>query len=142
MMARKGKRNTRRAGRRSASAALAVEADARAGVRVVRETAGGRRRVWMRVLTVLGWLVSALAVALCAAVWWVCARLELLFTADGVSALADLGADGARERLASVQLEALTPFVALYGWRHVVIAVVLSVGFGVGFALLWAGRAR
>lgn len=140
-MARKGKRNTRKDGRRVARAVLAVDADVRAGVRVVRE-AGGRRRVWMRMLTVLGWLVSALAVALCAAVWWVCARLELLFTAAGVRELADLGADGARERLASVQLEALTPFVALYGWRHVVIAVVLSVGFGVGFALLWAGRSR
>ena len=66
---------------------------------------------------VLGWLVSALAVVLCAAVWWVCARLELLFTAAGVRELANLGADGARERLSSVQLEALTPFVALYGWR-------------------------
>ena len=140
-MARKGKRNARKDGRRAARAALAVDADARAGVRVVRE-AGGRRRVWMRVLTVLGWLVNAVSVALCASVWWVCARLELLFTAAGVRELADLGTDGARERLASVQLEALTPFVALYGWRHVVIAVVLSVGFGVGFALLWAGRAR
>ena len=104
--------------------------------------AGGRRRVWMRVLTVLGWLVSALAVVLCAAVWWVCARLELLFTAAGVRELADLGADGARERLASVQLEALTPFVALYGWRYVAVAVILSVGLGVGFALLWLGRSR
>lgn len=137
-MARKGKRNTRKAGRR---AALTVDADARAGVRVVRE-AGGRRRVWTRVLTVLGWLVSALAVVLCAAVWWVCARLELLFTAAGVRELADLGADGARERLASVQLEALTPFVALYGCRYVAVAVILSVGLGVGFALLWLGRAR
>lgn len=140
-MARKGKRNTRKDGRRAARAALAVDADARAGVRVVRE-AGGRRRVWMRVLTVLGWLVSALAVVLCAAVWWVCARLELLFTAAGVRELADLGADGARERLASVQLEALTPFVALYGWRYVAVAVILSVGLGVGFTLLWLGRAR
>lgn len=140
-MARKGKRNTRKDGRRAARAALAVDADARAGVRVVRE-AGGRRRVWMRVLTVLGWLVSALAVVLCAAVWWVCARLELLFTAAGVRELADLGADGARERLASVQLEALTPFVALYGWRYVAVAVILSVGFGVGFTLLWVGRSR
>lgn len=140
-MARKGKRNTRKDGRRAARAALAADADARAGVRVVRE-AGGRRRVWMRVLTVLGWLVSALAVVLCAAVWWVCARLELLFTAAGVRELADLGADGARERLASVQLEALTPFVALYGWRYVAVAVILSVGLGVGFALLWLGRAR
>jgi hypothetical protein len=96
----------------------------------------------MRVLTVLGWLVSALAVVLCAAVWWVCARLELLFTAAGVRELADLGADGARERLASVQLEALTPFVALYGWRYVAVAVILSAGLGVGFALLWLGRAR
>lgn len=140
-MARKGKRNTRKSGRRVARAVLAVDADVRAGVRVVRE-AGGRRRVWMRVLTVLGWLVSALAVVLCAAVWWVCARLELLFTAAGVRELADLGADGARERLASVQLEALTPFVALYGWRYVAVAVILSVGLGVGFALLWAGRSR
>ena len=140
-MARKGKLNTRKDGRRAARAALAADADARAGVRVVRE-AGGRRRVWMRVLTVLGWLVSALAVVLCAAVWWVCARLELLFTAAGVRELADLGADGARERLASVQLEALTPFVALYGWRYVAVAVILSVGLGVGFALLWLGRAR
>ena len=137
MMARKGKRNTRKSGRRAARAALTVDADARAGVRVVRE-AGGRRRV----LTVLGWLVSALAVVLCAAVWWVCARLELLFTAAGVRELADLGADGARERLASVQLEALTPFVALYGCRYVAVAVILSVGLGVGFALLWLGRAR
>jgi hypothetical protein len=96
----------------------------------------------MRVLTVLGWLVSAIAVVLCAAAWWVCARLELLFTAAGVRELADLGADGARERLASVQLEALTPFVALYGWRYVAVAVILSVGFGVGFVLLWLGRAR
>lgn len=141
MMARKGKRNTRKSGRRAARAALTVDADARAGVRVVRE-AGGRRRVWTRVLTVLGWLVSALAVVLCAAVWWVCARLELLFTAAGVRELADLGADGARERLASVQLEALTPFVALYGCRYVAVAVILSVGLGVGFALLWLGRAR
>lgn len=141
MMARKGKRNTRKAGRRVARAALAVDADVRAGVRMVRED-DGRRRVWMRVLTVLGWLVSALAVVLCAAVWWVCARLELLFTAAGVRELADLGADGARERLASVQLEALTPFVALYGWRYVAVAVVLSAGFGVGFALLWLGRTR
>lgn len=141
-MARKGKQKTRKSGRRVARAALAVDADARAGVRVVRETVGGRRRVWMRVLTVLGWLVSALAVALCAAVWWVCARLELLFTAAGVRELAGLGADGARERLSSVQLEALTPFVALYGWRYVAVAVILSVGFGVGFALLWLGRAR
>lgn len=140
-MARKGKRNTRKDGRRVARAALAVDENARADVRVVRE-AGGRRRVWMRVLTVLGWLVSALAVALCAAVWWVCARLELLFTAAGVRELADLGADGARERLASVQLEALTPFVALYGWRYVAVAVILSVGLGVGFALLCLGRAR
>lgn len=140
-MARKGKRKTRKSGRRVARAALAVDADARADVRVVRE-AGGRRRVWMRVLTVLGWLVSALAVVLCAAVWWVCARLELLFTAAGVRELADLGADGARERLASVQLEALTPFVALYGWRYVAVAVILSVGLGVGFALLWLGRSR
>lgn len=140
-MARKGKRNTRKDGRRVARAALAVDENARADVRVVRE-AGGRRRVWMRVLTVLGWLVSALAVVLCAAVWWVCARLELLFTAAGVRELADLGADGARERLASVQLEALTPFVALYGWRYAAVAVILSVGLGVGFALLWAGRAR
>lgn len=137
-MARKGKRNTRKAGRR---AALTVDADARAGVRVVRE-AGGRRRAWMRVLTVLGWLVSAVSVAACAAVWWVCARLELLFTAAGVRELADLGADGARERLASVQLEALTPFVALYGWRYVAVAIILSVGLGVGFALLWLGRSR
>ena len=141
MMARKGKRNTRKDGRRVARAALAVDENARADVRVVRE-AGGRRRVWMRVLTVLGWLVSALAVVLCAAVWWVCARLELLFTAAGVRELADLGADGARERLASVQLEALTPFVALYGWRYVAVAIILSVGLGAGFALLWAGRAR
>lgn len=140
-MARKGKRNTRKDGRRVARAALAVDENARADVRVVRE-AGGRRRVWMRVLTVLGWLVSALAVVLCAAVWWVCARLELLFTAAGVRELADLGADGARERLASVQLEALTPFVALYGWRYVAVAVILSAGLGVGFALLWSGRAR
>lgn len=140
-MARKGKRNTRKDGRRVARAALAVDENARADVRVVRE-AGGRRRVWMRVLTVLGWLVSALAVVLCAAVWWVCARLELLFTAAGVRELADLGADGARERLASVQLEALTPFVALYGWRYVAVAVILSAGFGVGFALLWLGRSR
>lgn len=140
-MARKGKRNTRKDGRRVARAALAVDENARADVRVVRE-AGGRRRVWMRVLTVLGWLVSALAVVLCAAVWWVCARLELLFTAAGVRELANLGADGARERLASVQLEALTPFVALYGWRYVAVAVILSVGLGVGFALLWLGRAR
>lgn len=141
-MARKGKRNTRKDGRRVARAALAVDENARADVRVVRETVGGRRRVWMRVLTVLGWLVSALAVVLCAAVWWVCARLELLFTAAGVRELADLGADGARERLASVQLEALTPFVALYGWRYVAVSVILSVGLGVGFALLWLGRAR
>ena len=141
MMARKGKRNTRKDGRRVARAALAVDENARADVRVVRE-AGGRRRVWMRVLAVLGWLVSAVSVALCAAVWWVCARLELLFTAAGVRELADLGADGARERLASVQLEALTPFVALYGWRYVAVAIILSVGLGVGFALLWAGRAR
>lgn len=140
-MARKGKRNTRKDGRRVARAALAVDENARADVRVVRE-AGGRRRVWMRVLTVLGWLVSALAVVLCAAVWWVCARLELLFTAAGVRELADLGADGARERLASVQLEALTPFVALYGWRYVAVAVILSVGLGVGFSLLWLGRSR
>lgn len=140
-MARKGKRNTRKDGRRVARAALAVDENARADVRVVRE-AGGRRRVWMRVLTVLGWLVSALAVVLCAAVWWVCARLELLFTAAGVRELANLGADGARERLSSVQLEALTPFVALYGWRYVAVAVILSAGFGVGFALLWLGRAR
>ena len=138
-MARKGKRNARKGGRR---ADRAVDADVRAGVRVVRETVGGRRRVWMRVLTVLGWLVSALAVVLCAAVWWVCARLELLFTAAGVRELADLGSDGARERLASVQLEALTPFVALYGWRYVAVAVILSAGLGVGFALLWLGRAR
>jgi len=96
----------------------------------------------MRVLTVLGWLVSALAVVLCAAVRWVCARLELLFTAAGVRELANLGADGARERLSSVQLEALTPFVALYGWRYVAVAVILSVGLGVGFTLLWLGRAR
>ena len=140
-MARKGKRNTRKDGRRVARAALAVDENARADVRVVRE-AGGRRRVWMRVLTVLGWLVSALAGVLCAAVWWVCARLELLFTAAGVRELADLGADGARERLASVQLEALTPFVALYGWRYVAVAIILSVGLGVGFALLWLGRSR
>lgn len=140
-MARKGKRNTRKDGRRVARAALAVDENARADVRVVREV-GGRRRVWMRVLTVLGWLVSALAVVLCAAVWWVCARLELLFTAAGVRELADLGADGARERLASVQLEALTPFVALYGWRYVAVAVILSAGFGVGFTLLWLGRSR
>ena len=140
-MARKGKRNTRKDGRRVARAALAVDENARADVRVVRE-AGGRRRVWMRVLTVLGWFVSALAVVLCAAVWWVCARLELLFTAAGVRELADLGADGARERLASVQLEALTPFVALYGWRYVAVAIILSVGLGVGFALLWLGRSR
>ena len=140
-MSRKGKRNARKDGRRAARAVLAVDANVRAGVRVVRE-AGGRRRVWMRVLTVLGWLVSALAVVLCAAVWWVCARLELLFTAAGVRELADLGADGARERLASVQLESLTPFVALYGWRYVAVAVILSVGLGVGFALLWLGRAR
>lgn len=139
-MARKGKRNARKDGRRAARAALAVDTDVRAGVRVVRERGG--RRVWMRVLTVLGWLVSALAVVLCAAVWWVCARLELLFTAAGVRELADLGADGARERLASVQLEALTPFVALYGWRYVAVAIILSVGLGVGFALLWLGRAR
>lgn len=141
-MARKGKRNTRKDGRRVARAALAVDENARADVRVVRETFGGRRRVWMRVLTALGWLVSALAVVLCAAVWWVCARLELLFTASGVRELVDLGADGARERLASVQLEALTPFVALYGWRYVAVAVILSAGLGVGFALLWAGRSR
>lgn len=141
-MARKGMRNARKDGRRVARAALAVDANVHAGVRVMRETVGGRRRVWMRVLTVLGWLVSALAVVLCAAVWWVCARLELLFTAAGVRELADLGADGARERLASVQLEALTPFVALYGWRYVAVAVILSVGLGVGFALLWVGRAR
>lgn len=140
-MSRKGKRNARKDGRRAARAVLAVDANVRAGVRVVRE-AGGRRRVWMRVLTVLGWLVSALAVVLCAAVWWVCARLELLFTAAGVRELADLGAEGARERLASVQLEALTPFVALYGWRYVAVAVILSAGLGVGFALLWLGRAR
>lgn len=141
-MARKGKRNARKGGRRADRAVLAVDADVRAGVRVVRETVGGRRRVWMRVLTVLGWLVSALAVVLCAAVWRLCARLELLFTAAGVRELAGLGSDGARERLASVQLEALTPFVALYGWRYVAVAVILSAGFGVGFALLWAGRAR
>lgn len=141
-MARKGKRNTRKDGRRAARAALAVDENARADVRVVRETVGGRRRVWMRVLTVLGWLVSTLAVVLCAAVWWVCARLELLFTAAGVRELASLGADGARERLASVQLEALTPFVALYGWRYVAVAVILSAGLGVGFALLWVGRSR
>ena len=140
-MARKGKRNARKDGRRAARAALAVDEDVRAGVRVVRED-GGRQRVWMRVLTVLGWLVSALAVVLCAAVWWVCARLELLFTAAGVRELADLGTDGARERLASVQLDALTPFVALYGWRYVAVAIILPVGLGVGFALLWAGRAR
>lgn len=140
-MARKGKRNTRKDGRRADRAVLAVDADVRAGVRVVRE-AGGRRRVWMRVLTVLGWLMSALSVILCAAVWWVCARLELLFTAAGVRELADLGADGARERLASVQLEALTPFVALYGWRYVAVAVILSAGLGVGFTLLWVGRSR
>lgn len=140
-MARKGKRNARKDGRRAARAALAVDENARADVRVVREV-GGRRRVWMRALTVLGWLVSALAVALCAAVWWVCARLELLFTAAGVRELADLGADGARERLASVQLEALTPFVALYGWRYVAVAIILSVGLGVGFTLLWLGRSR
>ena len=36
-MARKGKRNARKDGRRAARAALAVDADARAGVRVVRE---------------------------------------------------------------------------------------------------------
>ena len=141
-MARKGKRNTRKDGRRVARAALAVDENARADVRVMRETVGGRRRVWMRSLTVLGWLVSALSVVLCAAVWWVCARLELLFTAAGVRELADLGADGARERLASVQLEALTPFVALYGWRYVAVAVILSAGLGVGFTLLWVGRAR
>lgn len=140
-MARKGKRNARRDGGRVARAALAVDADVRAGVRVVRED-GGRRRVWMRVLTVLGWLVSAVSVVACAAVWWLCARLELLFTAAGVRELASLGADGARERLASVQLEALTPFVALYGWRYVAVAVILSVGLGVGFALLWLGRSR
>lgn len=139
-MARKGKRNTRKDGRRVARAALAVDENARADVRRIRERAP--RRLLMRALTVLGWLVSALAVVLCAAVWWVCARLELLFTAAGVRELADLGADGARERLASVQLEALTPFVALYGWRYVAVAVILSVGLGVGFALLWLGRAR
>ena len=139
-MARKGKRNTRKDGRRVARAALAVDENARTDVRVVREAGG--RRLLMRVLTVLGWLVSALAVVLCAAVWRVCARLELLFTAAGVRELANLGADGARERLSSVQLEALTPFVALYGWRYVAVAVILSVGLGVGFTLLWLGRAR
>lgn len=139
-MARRGKKNARK-GRKTASQVRAAVPGGSSGVRVVREV-GGRRRMWMRALTVLGWLVSALAVALCAAVWWVCARLELLFTAAGVRELANLGADGARERLASVQLEALTPFVALYGWRYVAVAVILSAGFGVGFALLWLGRAR
>lgn len=140
MMARSGKKSARK-GRKTAPRVRVAVPCGSSGVRVVRE-AGGRRRLWMRVLTVLGWLVSALAVVLCAAVWWVCARLELLFTAAGMRELADLGADGARERLASVQLEALTPFVALYGWRYVAVAVILSVGLGVGFALLWVGRSR
>lgn len=138
-MSRKGKRAAR-GGNASAPSPAARRGGSSSDVRLIRERAP--RRLLMRVLTVLGWLVSALAVVLCAAVWWVCARLELLFTAAGVSALADLGVDGARERLASVQLEALTPFVALYGWRYVAVAALLSVGFGVGFALLWLGRAR
>lgn len=139
MMARKGKKNAQK-GRKTASRVRTAVPGVSGGVRRIRERAP--RRLLLRVLTVLGWLVSALAVVLCAAVWWVCARLELLFTAAGVRELADLGAEGARERLASVQLEALTPFVALYGWRYVAVAVILSAGFGVGFALLWLGRSR
>ena len=138
-MARSGKKNARK-GRKTAPRVRVAVPGGSSGVRRIRERAP--RRLLMRVLTVLGWLMSALSVILCAAVWWVCARLELLFTAAGVRELADLGADGARERLASVQLEALTPFVALYGWRYVAVAVILSVGFGVGFVLLWFGRSR
>lgn len=138
-MARSGKKNARK-GRKTAPRVRVAVPGGSSGVRRIRERAP--RRLLMRVLTVLGWLMSALSVILCAAVWWVCARLELLFTAAGVRELADLGADGARERLASVQLEALTPFVALYGWRYVAVAVILSVGLGVGFTLLWSGRAR
>ena len=107
---------------------------------VVAEDAPRRRLA--RVLTALGWLVSTVAALSCAAVWWVCARLELLFTAAGVRELSGLGSGAARERLASVHLEALSPFVALYGWRYAAVAALLSVGFGVGFALLWLGRAR
>lgn len=139
-MSRKRKKSPTRSGGGSAVASGGRQDTTASGVRRIRERAP--RRLLMRVLTVLGWLASALAVVLCAAVWWVCARLELLFTAAGVRELADLGADGARERLASVQLEALTPFVALYGWRYVAVATILSVGLGVGFALLWLGRAR
>lgn len=139
-MSRKRKKRAARGNNTGVASDIAGKHSAATGVRRIRERAP--RRLLMRVLTVLGWLVSALAVALCAAVWWVCARLELLFTAAGVRELANLGADGARERLSSVQLEALTPFVALYGWRYVAVAVILSAGFGVGFALLWLGRAR
>lgn len=138
-MARSGKKNARK-GRKTAPRVRVAVPGGSSGVRRIRERAP--RRHLMRVLTVLGWLMSALSVILCAAVWWVCARLELLFTAAGVRELADLGADGARERLSSVQLEALTPFVALYGWRYVAVAVILSVGLGVGFTLLWFGRSR
>lgn len=139
-MSRKRKKRAARRDNTGVASDIAGKNSAAIGVRRIRERAP--RRLLTRVLTALGWLVSALAVVLCAAVWWVCARLELLFTAAGVRELADLGADGARERLSSVQLEALTPFVALYGWRYVAVAVVLSVGFGVGFVLLWLGRSR
>lgn len=139
-MSRKRKKRAARGNNTGVASDIAGKHSAATGVRRIRERAP--RRLLMRVLTVLGWLVSALAAVLCAAVWWVCARLELLFTAAGVRELANLGADGARERLSSVQLEALTPFVALYGLRYVAVAVILSVGLGVGFTLLWLGRAR
>jgi hypothetical protein len=139
-VSRKRKKRAARGNNTGVASDIVGKRSAATVVRRIQERAP--HRLLTRVLTVLGWLVSALAVVSCAAVWWVCARLELLFTAAGVRELAGLGVDGARERLASVQLEALTPFVALYGWRYVAVAVILSAGFGVGFALLWLGRAR
>lgn len=138
-MSRKGKRAAR-GGNASAPSPAARRGGSSSGVRRIREDAPRRRLA--RVLTALGWLVSAVAALSCACVWWVCARLELLFTAAGVRELSGLGSGAARERLASVHLEALSPFVALYGWRYAAVAALLSVGFGVGFALLWLGRAR
>ena len=137
-MLRKGKRAAR--GGNASAPSPAARRGGSSGVRRIREDAPRRRLA--RVLTALGWLVSAVAALSCACVWWVCARLELLFTAAGVRELSGLGSGAARERLASVHLEALSPFVALYGWRYVAVAALLSVGFGVGFALLWLGRAR
>lgn len=138
-MSRKGKRAAR-GGNASAPSPAARRGGSSSGVRRIREDAPRRRLA--RALTALGWLVSTVAAASCAGVWWVCARLELLFTAAGVRELSGLGSGAARERLASVHLEALSPFIALYGWRYAAVAALLSVGFGVGFALLWLGRAR